>query len=420
MIVLAHPLTQRAELPLSALELALLAAYILLMASAVAGWRSRARTPAPAGDAAPQGHDDDPVPGAGPGRFAFWAVRAVGVALLLLVIGAGWLGDQNQVRNIAPALTLGAGWPLMTLAAMGLGGGWWWLNPYDTAARGVAGLGAGSGSGVAQDGSWAPVWWAIAPGALWMMYLTVWPSALVPGTIAVAAIAYLMVTLAGSLALGRKTWLWRAEFFTVFFGLLAAGRRPDRWVPPAGAAALLGVVCGGALFGLVRDSDLGLAVAYGPNAILYSRIAIIASMLVAGVAAHWCARRVPAGTVAVCLAPMAAALVLALAVERNRFTTSLQLLPIAASNPLGGDYDLFGTRLGSLHPQPLGQVGPVWVQAAVLLIGALAGMLLARRFVARRAGSARSAAAAQRRSAGVVFGLLGTLLAVGVAAAAAI
>ena len=417
-VVLAHPLTQRAELPLSALELAAFAVYLLLMATAATGWLLARRPPPP--HVEPHDHDDDPAPKDGPGRIAVWIVRAVGVALLVLVVVAGWWGNPNQVRNIAPALTLGAGWPVLTAAAVTLGGVWWWLNPYDTVARGIADFGAGAGSGRNADGTWAPVWWAIAPGAIWMMYLTVWPSALAPPTIANVAVLYLLVTLTGCLALGRKTWLWRAEFFTVFFGLLAAARRPRHWAPPAGSAALLGVVCGGALFGLFRDSDLGLSIAYGRNANLYSRIAIIAFMAVAGIAAHRGARRSLPGAVTAGLAPMAAALVVALAVERNRLTTSLQLLPITASDPLGGDFDLFGTRMGGLHPQPLGAIGPVWLQMGVLLLGALAGMLLARRFALLRSGATPEAAKTQRRVGGVVFVLLGTLLGVGVAAAAAI
>ena len=418
MIVLAHPLTQRAELPLSALELALLAASILLMVTAVVELRSRRRR-APLLAMDPLPHDEDRVPG-GSARIAFWCVRGLGMALLILVIAAGWFGSQSQIRNITPALTLGAGWPLMTLAAVVLGGPWWWLNPYDTAARGVAGLGAGDGSGVTGDHAWAPVWWAIAPAATWMMYLTVWPSALAPATIALVAVLYLLATLAGCLALGRRTWLWRAEFFTVFFGLLDTARRPSRGMPPAGSAALLGVVCGGALFGIVRDSELGTPVAYGPGADTYSRIAVVVLMAAAGAAAHWCSRRTPPGAVTVALAPMASALVVALAISRNRLTTSLQLLPIAASNPFGGDLDLFGTRMNGLDPQPLGRAGPVWLQAALLLAGALAGMLLAERYAAGRAGGRQDATTGERGAVWVMSGLLGTLLAVGVASAAAI
>lgn len=416
LVVLAHPLTEAAELPFSPLVLGLLAVYVLFNVSAVAAWRRRSRKPTPREPATRQ-HDDDPVPqGTGP-RAAFWVARALGLALFVLALVAGVWGDPNQVRNIAPALTVGAGWPMVTLAALLFGGVWWWVNPYDTLARIIAPLGAGDGSGRAPDGTWAPIWWAVASASVWMAYLTVWPDALDPRTIGWALIAYTLVTSAGCLAVGRKTWLWRGEFFTIFFGLMAAVRtRGTSWTPPAGAPAVLGVVAGAALFGVFRDSDLGIFLAYGPRANLYGRIAVVIVMAVTAAAAHAAARRTNVTSVVVGLAPMAAALVVALSISRNRLTTSLQLLPIAASNPLGGDVDLFGTRFNTLQPRPLGEVGPVWLQAGLLLIGALAGLWLAHRAADRPAPDPRSA----RQPGGVVLLLLGTLLGVGVAAAAAI
>lgn len=416
LVVLAHPLTEAAELPFSPLVLALLAVYVLFNVSAVAAWQRRSRTPTPREPVTGQ-HDDDPVPDGGGPRAAFWVARALGLALYVLALVAGVWGDPNQVRNIAPALTVGAGWPMFTLAVLLAGGLWWWVNPYDTLARAVAPLGAGDGSGRAPDGTWAPVWWAVATAAVWMAYLTVWPRALDPRTIAWALVAYTFVTISGCLAVGRKTWLWRGEFFTVFFGLLAAVRtHGTAWSPPAGAPAVLGVVAGGALLGLFRDSDLGIFLAYGPRANLYGRIAVVVFMAVTATAAHTAARRSTLTSIVVGLAPLTGALVVALSISRNRLTTSLQLLPIAASNPLGGDLDLFGTRFNSLHPRPLGEVGPVWLQVGLLLIGALAGLWLAH----RAANDGIPGGRAARQPGGIVFLLLGTLLGIGVAAATAI
>lgn len=413
-VVLAHPLTQRAELPFSPLVLALLAVYVLFTVSAVLAWRHRSRPPT-SREAVARQHNDDPVPDRAWARAAFWVARAVGLGLFILVLVAGLWGDPNQLRNIAPALTIGAGWPMVTLAVLLAGGLWWWVNPYDTLARAVAPLGAGDGTGRGSDGAWAPVWWGVATAAVWMAYLTVWPDALDPRTIAWALIAYTLVTLAGCLAVGRKTWLWRGEFFTIFFGLLAAVRtHGTSWTPPAGAPAVLGVVAGGALFGLFRDSDLGIFLAYGPRANLYGRIAVVVFMAVTAAGAHAAARRSTVTCIVVGLVPMAAALVLALSISRNRLTTSLQLLPIAASNPLGGGLDLFGTRFNDLHTRPLGEVGPVWLQVGLLLIGSIAGVWLGRRAANTTGG--RTA----RQPGGVVLLLLGTLLAIGVAAAAAI
>lgn len=417
--VLAHPLTQRAELPLSALELALLAVYVLIIVAAIDAWRARSSPAVSAPDDPPAASVDEVVPsGAGPG-VRFWAVRALALAVFVFTIVAALIGDTSQVRNIAPALTLGAGWPLVTLVALVGGGVWWWLNPFDTLGRRIAGLGAGDGSAREADGTPAPVWWAVAPAVLWMIYLTVWPSALDPRTLGRAMVLYTLLTLAGCLAVGRRTWLERGEFFTVFFGLLSSARSTQhRWIPPAGSAAVLAVVSGGALFGLFRDSDLGTFLAYGPTSRLYSRIALLLFLAVAAGSAELAARRAAPGAMTVALAPLTAALVVALALARNRLTTSLQLIPIAASNPLGGDLDLFGTRYNGLNPVPLGEVGLVWAQAAVLVAGAVAGIVLARRWSGR--GGAAEPRTLARRTRGVVFVVLGTYLGIAVAATAAI
>ena len=416
MIVLAHPLTERAELPLSPLEIAALALYVLLVVAAIAHWRTKGS--AREANPAPSEFDQDAVPETRTPRIAFWLARGVGLAVFALAVAAGLWGDTTQVANITPALVIGAGWPLLTLASLIVGVVWWWVNPYDTVGRVVAEAGAGQGSAAGDDGAWAPVWWALVPAAVWMLYLTTWRTALSPRTIGWTMVAYAFITVVGVLALGRKTWVWRAEFLTVFFGLIAQARRRAA-TSPAGAAALLGVVCGGALFGLVRDSDLGLipvsAIA-GPWAGAHVALAFI---LLSAILADQVERRAPRSVVATALAPMAVGLVVALGIARNRLTTSLQLLPITASNPLGGDLNLFGTWGNPVNPAPLGELGPVWLQIGVLLAGAVVGLLLAVR--RRRVGVSPSVAGARsRRGIGVISVFLGIYLVLGVAAVAAI
>ena len=408
-VQLAHPLTERGELPVSPLFLAALALCLFIGAAQLGQRVARPADPAPA----ERGETQRDVPRGGR-AVAFWAVRALGLALVVLAATAGRFGNPNQVRNIAPALTVGAGWPLLIVATAAFGRVWWWLNPHDTLARPLAPLGAGHGSDVDDDGRWAPVWWAAATGAGWMLYLTVWPGALDPRTIAGALLLYTVATLAACLTLGRRTWLWRGEVFTVFFGLLAAVRRRGvRWRPPAGAPAVLGVLSGGALFGLFHDSAMGTVVAYAHP--LYRGLAAVAFLVLGAVVAERAARRTAYGAAAMALAPVAASLLLALSVARNRLTTSLQLLPITASNPFGGELDLFGTRFDPIYTQPLGPTGPVWVQAGILMGGHAVGIVLFLWAMRRSDG----AAGVPRRSRGVITSLLGTSLCIAVATAAA-
>jgi hypothetical protein len=58
---------------------------------------------------------------------------------------------------------------------------------------------------------------------------------------------------------------------------------------------------------------------------------------------------------------------------RNRLFTSLQLLPVLASDPFGFGWDLFGTADWALNPAPLGHIGLPLAQIAVLVAGHVAG-----------------------------------------------
>jgi periplasmic divalent cation tolerance protein len=124
-VPLAHPLTQPYHLPLSPVVLAY-AAAALVLAVALAMPETR---PQPG---------DRPQP-----EVASWsgslsapqvAVRAVAVALLVLTIAAGRLGADDELENLAPALVVGALWPLLVSVSL-LGPVWRWIDPWDAIAR---------------------------------------------------------------------------------------------------------------------------------------------------------------------------------------------------------------------------------------------------------------------------------------------
>ena len=71
--------------------------------------------------------------------------------------------------------------------------------------------------------------------------------------------------------------------------------------------------------------------------------------------------------------PLVAGIILAVALDRNRFFTSLQLLPGLLGDPFGAGWDLFGDTTESLDPAPLGDVGLLWAQLGILLTGSVAG-----------------------------------------------
>ena len=110
----------------------------------------------------------------------------------------------------------------------------------------------------------------------------------------------------------------------------------------------------------------------------------------------------PAGAV-----PALAGVALALALARSRLLTSVQLLPILVSDPLGRGWDLFGTADWGVNPDPLGVAGRAAVQVGILLAGHVAGGAV----VARRVPDARSRDAA--------LGVLAVSAAIGAASIAA-
>ena len=367
MIVLAHPLTQSWELPVSPMFVVAVAVCLLAGATALAlrpAFAARAATPSPS------------TPTEGP---LFWLGRALGLALLVFAVVVGRFGHPAELSNMAPALIVGAGWPVLVLAAALVGDVWRRLNPFDTIGRALAPLGAGEGTDDALN-----LAWAVPAAGLWVAYLTMWPNHLAPRTVAGALIVYTVATAAGVLAFGRRTWLSSGEVFTVFFGLIATVRRYGTAATmPAGAHLVLGVLCGGFVYGLLRDSQLLLGIGYGPRATVYSALALAATVALTVGAAHLAQRRAQRhgaqSAVAVALVVAAGALAITLALARNRLTTSLQLLPVLASDPMGRGHNLFGTTDWVLQGRPLGIAGLLLVQLCILTLGcALAGVLAAR------------------------------------------
>ncbi|MGH3362801.1 MAG: hypothetical protein ACRDOM_10130, partial [Nocardioides sp.] len=180
---------------------------------------------------------------------AQWLVRALALAVVLLAVVAGRVGVDDELENLAPALVVGAGFPLLVAGCLVLGRLWRWLDPWDTLAR-LAGPGDSSLPT-------AHVWPAVAVAVPWLWYLGVHARPLDPRAVGLAMALYTVLTVAGCLVVGRRRWLASAEpvgLLLSWVGLLPR-RRLSGWVPPAGAATLLGVLVGGLLFGLVRRTE---------------------------------------------------------------------------------------------------------------------------------------------------------------------
>jgi hypothetical protein len=369
---LAHPLTQPFQLPVSPL-VAAWAAAALVLAVALAWPTASERHATLTGQPAESW--------AGSLSGAQWLTRAGAVLLLVLAIAAGRLGSKDELENLAPALVVGAGWPALVLASVALGPVWRWIDPWDTLARLLT---RGDPDGEARS-----VWPAALVAVAWAWYLSAYTDTLEPRSVGAILALYTVFTLAGCLALGRRRWLGTGEPLGLLLSWLALlpRRRLAAWNPPRGAEALLGVVAGGVLFGAARRSELWGDLNTADHALLLATVGVVASCSAGAVLLLWMAAVTRggarhAGTRSA--VPAVAGIIVAVAMDRNRLSTSIQLLPGLLGDPFGRGWDLLGEAGAGLDPAPFGVKGLLYAQLAVLLAGQLAGaVLLASRLAPR-------------------------------------
>ncbi len=301
------------------------------------------------------------------------AVRSVCVLLLGLTIVAGRAGTDDELENLAPALVVGAGWPLLVLGSVVIGPVWRWTDPFDGLARALA------RREPALSREPDHVWPAVLVLLPVMWFVSAYPDSLDPRAVGTALAVFTIVAVAGCVAVGRQRWLGTAEplgAVASWMGLLPRGRL-WHWQPPRGAEALLGVFAGGVLFGAVRRSELWGGLNQSPEALALSTAGLLAFCVLFAALLHLLGRAAASVDgrpgVARAVVPALAGIVLAVALERNVLFTSMQLLPRLLGDPFGYGWDLLGPAVQGLDPAPLGAVGLVVLQLGVLLAGHLAG-----------------------------------------------
>jgi hypothetical protein len=142
----------------------------------------------------------------------------VGVALLLLVIGTGFFGNNNPFYNPAEYLVWVYLWAGLVILTGLIGNLWEYLNPfaaldwlvrriYDPPPRKLP----------ARLGAWPAI-------VLYYCFVFLELASGVanqPKLIAALALIYTLFTLSGMLAFGREVWLGRVEFLTMLFNLVS-------------------------------------------------------------------------------------------------------------------------------------------------------------------------------------------------------
>ena len=157
-------------------------------------------------------------------QIASAAVRALSVAIFILLIVAGFIGTSRPIENISPTFIWIIWWVGMGYVVALFGNVWMAVNPWKITFEWYQRL---TGS---RDGRESPpfrypegldVWPALVLFFVFAWAENVYTSAFHPMTLSVMIILYSAVMWAGMAAFGKHTWLRHADAFTVLFGLFS-------------------------------------------------------------------------------------------------------------------------------------------------------------------------------------------------------
>ncbi|MDQ3850113.1 MAG: fenitrothion hydrolase [Actinomycetota bacterium] len=344
---------------------------------------------------------------------------AVGVALFAVGIFAGFAGSQTVTDNLLPTLLFVQFWVGLVPVSVLFGDVFMALNPWRAIARTAAWI----GGKVSRDGLPAPLpyperlgRWPAALGILIFAWIELaYTNRDDPSTLAVLGLAYAAVQLVGMSLYGVEPWTRRGDAFGVYFGLFAR-LAPLRWERGAlyarrplsgvttltvvpGTVALLCAMIGSTSFdgfsqgpawsSLAPDvtrlfRDLGLPPATAletANTVgLVALVLVVAGLYGLGVSGmRWAGEKRDVTEVAQAfvhsLVPIALAYVIAHYFSFLAFNGQAAIY--LASDPLGDGSNLLGTAGATIDYTWVGATGIWYVQVGALVLGHVAGLMLA-------------------------------------------
>jgi len=430
--VLAHGLVQRSSLPIPEIFFAWAAAIVLVVSFLAlaalwpgprlqsAGWR-----PLPGGVGRALGSRPVQV-----------LCGAVGIAVLVLVIVAGYTGPPEPLDNLAPTFILIVFWVGMAFVSTLFGDIFAAFSPWRAIGR------------VLFRRARRPYperlgRWPAAAGLLiftWIELASGWGEE--PATLVTAALIYSAVTLGAMAVYGVDAWHRCGETFSVYFNLFSrlsvferrdgvVGVRPllsglPRLGAEAGTVGIVAVMIGTVTFdGLSQGSlwkdlatqlndaltGLGVSLETAPTIVstigLLLGVTLVAGFYAAGIAG---ARSVGGdldadrlrATFAHTLVPIAMVYVAA------HYLTFLlfegQSIGYLASDPLGKGWDLFGTASSAIDYGLLSQNATWYLQVSFVVLGHVAALILAHDRALAIYGHAREAVRSQYWMLGIMVG----------------
>ena len=344
---------------------------------------------------------------------------AIGIALFALVVYSGFAGTQTPTANFAPTFIYVTFWVGLVVASLLFGNVFAAFSPWRSAARAVAWVSRRLSAGEPPSPLRYPERlgrWPAALGLLCFAWVELaYQSRDDPSTLALLALAYAAVQLAGMSFYGIDEWSERADAFGAYFGVIARLsvwerrdgvlylRRPlsglPRLDPIPGTVALLCVSIGTTSFdgfsqgrawanlandlqqpfldiGFTPATALELAATIG----LVSAVLIVSGLYRLGVLGmHSVNREHPTAQLSRqfvhTLAPIAVAYVIAHYFSLLAFQG--QAMAFLSSDPLGDGSDLFGTASSTIDYNVVSAQGIWYVQVGALVIGHVAGLTLA-------------------------------------------
>jgi hypothetical protein len=400
-ILFAHGIVGRADLPIPESLFAAAAAAVLVVsfAALAAGWsqpklrRMRERV-----------------------LFAFPQVLevvlgALGVFLFALTAYAGLAGTDAQSENLAPTAVYVGFWVAVPFASLLFGDVWRAISPWRAVGRAVGWIGARFGEPPEalpypeRVGRW--------PAAAVIFGFAVcelcWASATEPGTLGILMVVYFIAMLVGMSIYGVEPWVRNADGFGVLFSLIGSlapiGRRDDgrivlrvpgtgtaKLAPLIGMAGLLLVSIGstafdgakeGALFNDfaidLQDAFHSLGLPLSTSLELGFIIGLAAAIAIVSVI--WTLGMLGTGSLANgrafahTLVPIAAGYLVAHYFSLLAY--SGQDLWRLINDPLGRGSDLFGGADRAIDYGVITATGIWYVQVGALVIGHVGALILA-------------------------------------------
>ena len=367
------------------------------------------------------------------------ACGAIGVAVFAVVVYAGLAGTDSQQDNLAPTAVYVGFWVGVPFLSLLIGDWFRLFNPWRALGRATGWIAGRLSRGEPTEVFPYPERLGHWPAALGILAFVIcelcWAAGRDPAPLAILMLIYAFVQLAGQGVYGVEAWSRRGDAFGVWFGLfatLSALRRredgrvvlrppftgPARLSPGAGTVALLVIAIGstgfdgaseGPLFNDVRPDLQSFFTSLGASLGFGLELAYVVGLLVAigMVGALWFLgtlgmpqagsggldRRGLSRRFAHTLVPIAGAYVVAhyfSLVAHNG-----QDLWRLASDPLGDGSDLFGGAGTSIDYSVLTATAIWYVQVLALIAGHVAALVLAHDRALVVYGSAKAAARSQ-------------------------